>query len=173
MKLCIVAVLSAAVLSASTVLLNCAAPIDYSVPPLPNKCGTTKCDSGAPPGDTGSGDDTGSDTGSDTDDPIDTGDEDTGTAVDSRVAPPDTGVKDTGIKTDTGVDPCNACASSKCGTEISACLADTMCKAQMDCMTKCPDSICADKCAKDFPSTKVDPMLSCVGSKCGTECGGP
>ncbi len=109
------------------------------------------------------------DTGSpDTEEPTDTGSEDTGVE--------DTGVEDTRVadtgSVDTG-DPCNDCVNAACKGELAACTGDAACSAQMKCLAMCTDAICADKCAADFPSTKVDTLLTCVSTKCATACGGP
>jgi len=91
---------------------------------------------------------------------------DTGPGYDT--APPE---RDTYV--DPGGDPCSDCANTKCYTEIDACMKDTECNAQMDCLSTCSDSTCADACAAAHPSTKVDDMFTCVETKCSAECGGP
>ncbi len=110
--------------------------------------------------------DTATDTSSDTESVEDTGTEDTGTEDTGRLA--DTGAYDAGSG-----DPCNDCVGSSCSTELTTCLTDTACNAQMDCLSKCFDSACADKCAVDYPSTKVSPLMSCVSAKCYVPCSGP
>lgn len=106
------------------------------------------------------------DTATDTELVDDTGTEDTGTEDTGRVA--DTGAYDGGSG-----DPCNDCVDISCGAELTTCLTDAACNAQMDCLSKCFDSACADKCAVDYPSTKVSPLMSCVSSKCYVPCSGP
>ena len=80
--------------------------------------------------------------------------------------------RDTYVDPGTG-DPCSDCANTKCSSEISACMSDVECSAQMDCLSTCGDSACADACAVAHPSTKVDDMMTCVETRCSVECGGP
>jgi hypothetical protein len=108
--------------------------------------------------------------------------EDTGTTSDDTrpveydsgpgydTAPPE---RDTAVGPGPTGDPCSDCANTKCSAEIAACMSDTECSAQMDCLVTCSDSTCADACAAAHPSTKVDTMFSCVGTKCSAECSGP
>lgn len=102
----------------------------------------------------------------------DSGASDTGAGEDTEI---DSGVEDTRVEpVDTGSgDPCSDCVNSACKAQLSACLAETECNAQMECLSKCWDDACADACAAAHPSTKVAPFLSCVSVKCSVPCGGP
>lgn len=117
-----------------------------------------------------SGSHTTSDAGADT--TADTSSADTGASEDTDV---DTGTEDTRVEpVDTGTgDPCSDCVNTACKVQLAACLADTECNAQMECLSKCWDEACADACAAAHPSTKVAPFLSCVSVKCSVPCGGP
>ena len=69
-----------------------------------------------------------------------------------------------------GSDPCSTCVETNCGAELTACEADATCKKQLDCIDACADNACAEKCWKDFPSSKADDVFNCVDSKCAKEC---
>jgi len=141
---------------------GCAAP-DDDLDLLPGKPGL-KADSGNPTSDTGGGKET---------EPVDTGTEEDTAPPEEDTAPEDTGrVDDTGV-IDDGGDPCTTCINTACSKEISACLGDTNCNKQMDCLSKCADPTCADKCSIDYPSTKFDDLMMCISTKCSTPCGGP
>jgi hypothetical protein len=93
-------------------------------------------------------------------------------------APPDTGAPDTDppprdATVDSTGDPCSDCVNASCSGQVSACLADTECSAQMDCLSTCSDSTCAAACATAHPSTSFDDLMSCVTSTCSAECGAP
>ena len=153
----------------SFVLVGCATAIDDGpgrVGSSAHDSGVVHWDSGAPPSsDTGSP--PAEDTGATTDEDTGSYGYDSGPGYDT--AAPE---RDTYVDPGTG-DPCSDCANTRCSAQISACVSDVECSAQMDCLSTCADSACADACAVAHPSTKVDDMMSCVTTSCSVECGGP
>lgn len=151
------------------VFSGCATAIDDSG----GRSGSSAKDSGifgsrwdsSPPSSSDTGVHPSDDTGPTADDTA-TPEYDSGPGYDTAPPERDTYVDPTG-------DPCSDCANTKCSTEISACMTDTECTAQMDCMSTCGDAACADACAVSHPSTKVDDMFGCVETKCSVECSGP
>ncbi len=73
-----------------------------------------------------------------------------------------------------GPSPCEACVTSKCGSQFSACTGKTACNAIIGCVQKCPSGggTCADACVTANPGGKTewDALSSCVGTNCGTLC---
>ena len=99
---------------------------------------------------------------------------DTGTA--GETTPTDTG---TAAETTPGdavtdgpsAEACAACSEAQCKAEQTACSGDTECKKRLDCIAKCPDLACQNKCISDIPTTKGDDLLDCLQKKCATPCG--
>lgn len=76
---------------------------------------------------------------------------------------PDTSTEPTG-------DPCSDCLRGKCGTEVAACLGDTMCTDLMDCLSPCFDDACASACFGKFPSPEYESFAICGQTKCSAVC---
>merc|ERR1712166_830134 len=61
-----------------------------------------------------------------------------------------------------------SCSLDKCGSQVSACLADANCAASQACAAACAcgDTSCSLTCAATSPSALALPVASCVNSNC-------
>ena len=103
--------------------------------------------------------------------------------TDTGVKPPvDTGTPTPGVDTGTPPPPvdgggkltCADCQKEKCGAETTACGADPECGKRITCMNDCigkPEPAkCQNACISSIPSTAADNLISCLQSKCMSEC---
>jgi hypothetical protein len=107
-----------------------------------------------------------------TDDDTETDDAPIDSGVDSTTDAPDdtrSDVPETEIVGD-GLDRCLDCMTSRCGSELSKCQVDTICKKQLDCIDACSGAACVSKCQADFPSTLADDLQTCAHTYCIKQC---
>jgi hypothetical protein len=73
---------------------------------------------------------------------------------------------------DTNVTPagCQACVDATCSDTWNACLADTTCVDQINCISACSSASCETQCQSDHPSTKGDAVLACLRGACKSAC---
>jgi hypothetical protein len=98
----------------------------------------------------------------------------TDTAKADTTPPTDTPAETTPeVATDTGP-TCGDCTTAKCGTEFTACNADTTCKGGIDCLNACPTpdpgNACANKCITDHADTKFQDLATCLSTNCKSSC---
>ncbi len=69
---------------------------------------------------------------------------------------------------------CNGCFQQSCCSEGHACAANTACYDLVVCESTCTTQTCIGSCRTGYQpgTTLYDALAACLGSKCGTECGG-
>lgn len=99
---------------------------------------------------------------------------DTGVKVDTGTV-----VTDSGTASETAAETglsCMACQSTRCAAEEAACKSTPEklkgCNDLAMCLSLCKDTACGDKCVSDSMSSEGKDLLTCVLTKCKTECGG-
>jgi hypothetical protein len=66
--------------------------------------------------------------------------------------------------------PCVSCATTNCGTQLSACNNDTTCTAYLNCALACNDPTCVATCASSNPGTATTALNTCITGSCQAEC---
>lgn len=71
-------------------------------------------------------------------------------------------------------DECETCQTTKCEAELTTCQKNADCVTVIQCVNKCKDQDCANKCLSDTPNGADDfeSVYTCVSDNCATECGG-
>jgi hypothetical protein len=68
---------------------------------------------------------------------------------------------------------CDSCLNATCCGQTTTCIDDADCVALVRCYDACSDDACASACDASHPGglSKLNPVVSCAQSGCGTQCG--
>lgn len=74
----------------------------------------------------------------------------------------------------TGGSDCTNCMQTQCGSQLSACQANSSCMSIIQCAANCTDQTCLDSCVSSYPSgaSAFNAFYGCISEMCYIECGG-